>query len=95
MKITVEYDKDLDKSIPLRIESAKYLNDYSIYVRFNNNKERIIDFKPFLYKSQHPDLKKYLDKKLFTDFSIKDGNLNWNDYDMIFPINDLYEGNIS
>ncbi len=23
-----------------------------------------------------------------------DGNLNWNDYDLIFPISDLYSGQI-
>jgi hypothetical protein len=36
----------------------------------------------------------YKDEKLFNSYKIIDGNLNWNDYDMIFPISDLYEGKI-
>ncbi|CAN5512853.1 hypothetical protein BH09BAC6_BH09BAC6_28110 [soil metagenome] len=35
-----------------------------------------------------------MDEALFCNFEIKDGNLNWNDYDMIFPISELYEGKI-
>ena len=48
----------------------------------------------FLSKSFHPSISKYLDENLFRNFEIKDGNLNWNDYDLIFPVYDLYEGNI-
>jgi hypothetical protein len=28
------------------------------------------------------------------DYKIVDGNLNWNDYDLIFPIEVLYEGKL-
>ena len=31
----------------------------------------------------------------FSNFSLKDGNLNWNDYDLIFPIADLYNDQIT
>jgi hypothetical protein len=30
----------------------------------------------------------------FKNFKIIDGNLNWNDYDLIFPVADLHEGKI-
>jgi hypothetical protein len=33
-----------------------------------------------------------LDESKFKQFLILDGNLNWNDYDLIFPIADLYQG---
>jgi len=36
-----------------------------------------------------------LDESLFQGFSIVDWNINWNDYDLIFSIEDLFEGKIS
>lgn len=94
MRITVEY-KDSDKGLEqLRIESATYLSDFAIRIKFNDGKEKLVDFKPFLLKSFHPSIKKYLDEQKFAKFLLIDGNLNWNDYDLIFPILDLYNGKI-
>ncbi|MGF1635511.1 MAG: DUF2442 domain-containing protein [Cyclobacteriaceae bacterium] len=94
MKIVVEY-KDLeDRFKKLKIESAKYLSDYAIRIKFSDGNESLVDFKPFLLKSIHPSIKKYLDEEMFSNFSLIDGNLNWNDYDLIFPISDLYNGQI-
>ncbi len=31
---------------------------------------------------------------LFKNFSIAYGKLNWNDYDLCFPVQDFYEGNV-
>jgi len=93
MKITViNTDTDLDKT--LTIISAKNLGNYNILIEFNDGVEKFVDFSDFLSKSQHQSIKKYLDETLFITFKIIDGNLNWNDYDMIFPIADLYEGKI-
>ncbi len=94
MKITIDYKETDSKTEQLRIESAKYLSDYVIRIRFNDGTERLVDFKPFLYKSIHPSIRKYLDENKFSNFSLIDGNLNWNDYDLIFPIWDLYKGEI-
>jgi hypothetical protein len=33
-----------------------------------------------------------LNTTVFETVNIVDGNLNWNDYDMIFPVWDLYNG---
>jgi|TARA_R110002096_G_scaffold258028_1_gene451633 hypothetical protein len=94
MKIIVDY-KDSESGVnQLKIDSAKYLSDYAIRIVFNDGKERLIDFKPFLSKSLHPSIKKYLDENKFSNFSLIDGNLNWNDYDLIFPISDLHKGQI-
>ncbi len=38
--------------------------------------------------------RKYLDQKLFQKYTIQYGDIIWNDYEMCFPIWDLYEGNI-
>lgn len=94
MRIIVDYKDIASKSEKLKIDSAIYLSDYAIRLKFNDGNERIVDFKPFLLKSLHPSIKKYLDEKKFSKFELRDGNLNWNDYDLIFPISDLYKGNV-
>jgi hypothetical protein len=92
MKISVNYKKT-DNTI-LKVDSAQYLTDFAITIKFSDGTERLVDFKPFLSKSIHPSIKKYADKNYFTNFKIIDGNLNWNDYDLIFPVWDLYNGKI-
>jgi hypothetical protein len=90
MRIIEEYD---DFQIDLiEITSAKYIGDFAIRVFFNDGINRLVDFKPFLESSLHPSIHKYLDEAKFKLFKIVDGNLNWNDYDLIFPLEDLYKG---
>lgn len=92
MKITVDYDNAEVQE--MRIVSAYYLGDFTIRVLFNDGTEQMVDFEPFLTKALHPSIKKYLNENEFSNFAIKDGNLNWNNYDLIFPISDLYNGKI-
>lgn len=94
MRIVVDYRDSVSKMNQLKIVSARYLSDYAIRIFFNDGSERLVDFKPFLSKSLHPLIKKYLDENMFSNFSVKDGNLNWNDYDLIFLISDLYSGQL-
>ena len=95
MKILVEYKNSETEFNLLQICAAKYLSDYVMRVIFSDGKEKLIDFKPFLSKSLHPSIQKYLDENKFSNFSLIDGNLNWNDYDLIFPLTDLYNGRIN
>ena len=83
------YEKDL-----IEIDTAKYIGDFIIRIHFKDGKEKVVDFKSFLSKSNHPSIKKYLREKLFKKFEILNGNLSWNDYDLIFPVWDLYQGRI-
>jgi len=78
----------------IEVKEARYIGDFAIRIFFNDGSERLVDFKPFLSNSVHPSIKKYLHEKKFRQFEIKDGNLNWNDYDLIFPVSDLYAGSI-
>ena len=94
MRIIIDYRDSESGFNQLKIDSAKYLSDYAIRIKFSDGNERLVDFKPFLSKSLHPSIKKYLDEKKFSNFSLTDGNLNWNDYDLIFPLSDLYNGQI-
>jgi hypothetical protein len=92
MKITEEhinYNVDI-----IEVKSARYIGDYAIRVFFSDGSSRLVDFRPFLESSFHPSIRKYLDEAKFKDYQIVDGNLNWNDYDLIFPIGDLYDGSL-
>lgn len=76
----------------IEINSAVYIGDYAIRYFFYDGVCKLVDFKSFLETSSHPSIKKYLDETKFKQFIILDGNLNWNDYDLIFPIADLHQG---
>ncbi|MFP4422579.1 MAG: DUF2442 domain-containing protein [Desulfococcaceae bacterium] len=76
------------------VTGAEYIFPYKIHLRFSDGAEQIVDFQPFLEKSRHPEIRKYLDIDLFKQFSIAHGRLDWNDFDLCFPIEDLYEGKI-
>jgi hypothetical protein len=92
VKITEEYiDYNIDF---IEIQSVLYIGDYAIRIFFSDGSNKLVDFKPFLESSVHPSIRKYLDETKFKDYQIVDGNLNWNDYDLIFPIEDLIEGKI-
>lgn len=73
------------------IENADYLNGYKICLHFNDQTTQTIDFENFIRSSHNPHIAKYSDLALFKNFSITDGDLEWNDYDLCFPIADLYE----
>ncbi len=92
MKITEQYEKSDFELIS--VKSAKYNGNFTINIDFDNGFSRSVDFKPFLESSSHPAIKKYLDEKTFLKFKILDGNLNWNDYDLCFPVWDLSSAQI-
>ena len=77
----------------LRIKNAEYLYDLSLKIVFDDDMERVVDFKNYLLKHPHPQHDAYLNPDNFKNFSIVSGNLVWgDDWDMIFPIEDLYKG---
>lgn len=78
----------------ISITSAVYIQDYQIKFSFSDGIERIIDFREFLMNARNPMTTKYLDKKLFRNYTIEYGDIIWNDYEMCFPIWDLHEGKI-
>lgn len=92
MKIITDY-KDY-KLEPLEICTAKYIGDFKISILFSDGINQLVEFKSFLQNSLHPAINKYLDEERFKSFKIIDGNINWNNYDLIFPLEDLYNGKI-
>ena len=78
----------------LRIKEAKYVPRHRVDIKFNDGTHRVVDFGPFLKQARNPMFTKYRRTKEFKSFHIQDGDLMWGDFEMIFPIMDLYQGNI-
>lgn len=78
----------------LAIIEAEYIKDYKIKVVFSDKKKSTIDFQPFLNQALNPMTRKFLDITEFKKFKIEYGDLIWNDYEMCFPIIDLYENDL-
>lgn len=86
---------DLYKLLPiLKIINIKQTDNYCLEILFSDNTRKIVDFGSFLKRSNHPDIRKYLNKELFSRFTIENGDLMWGGYDLCFPIADLYDGTI-
>ena len=78
----------------LEIKKAEYVSAYKIQLTFNDGKIQVVDFGPFLKKARNPDTTDYRNLSRFKTFKILEGDLVWGDYQMIFPIIDLYRGEI-
>ncbi|WKN41239.1 DUF2442 domain-containing protein [Tunicatimonas pelagia] len=93
MKITEQYS-EVQKRETLSIVRANYIGDFAVRIFFSDGHQKLVDFKPFLEQAMHPAIKKYLDEELFKTYQIKGGNLDWNDFDLCFPLKDLYKNSI-
>ena len=78
----------------LEITEAEYVARYKIRLVFNDDLERVMDFNPFLRKARNPHITKYRSTEKFKSFRLDNGDLMWGDFEMIFPITDLYRGEI-
>nr|VFJ62358.1 MAG: Protein of unknown function (DUF2442) [Candidatus Kentron sp. FW] len=77
------------------IEKAEHIGNYKLGLLFNDRTRQVVDFYPFLSSSLNPLITKYLDMDQFLRFEVEEGDLEWNDYDLCFPIADLYENRIN
>lgn len=78
----------------ISIIDAEYVQGYKIKFHFSDRTLNVMDFEEFLSQSKNPMTRKYLDIDLFKNFSIKHGDIQWNDYELCFPIWNLYEGKL-
>ena len=85
--------EDTDTKL-LTITSVNLTSPYTLTLIFATGEQRVVDFELFLRQSHHPDIRAYLDPLLFQQFKLVDGNVNWNNYDLIFPVADLYHDTV-
>ena len=76
------------------VQKAEYVGDFNLRLTFSDATHRVINFAPFLRGSRNPLIQAYLDPAAFSRFTVKDGDLIWDDYELCFPIADLYEGRV-
>ena len=80
----------------IAVKEAKYLDGFKIEILFNDNKKKVVDFETFLKSHSHPQFNKYKETGNFKKFQIENGNVVWgSDWDMVFPVYDLYKGEIN
>ena len=78
----------------INIINANYLGGYSIELEFSDGKCQKVNFEPFLRKALHPEIRSYLNQDKFTQFRVEYGDLVWGDYELCFPVKDLYANQI-
>ena len=74
----------------INIVSATKVGDYSLRIVFDDEIVQTVDFGPFLKRSRHPDVRAFLHPERFANFHIAYGELVWGQYDLCFPVIDLY-----
>jgi hypothetical protein len=78
----------------IQIVSAQHAGDYRIRMEFGDGKAHEVDFRPFLVGSQHPNIRAFLNPKRFAGYRVEFGELIWGDYQLCFPVADLYDNQI-
>ncbi|KEQ18251.1 DUF2442 domain-containing protein [Endozoicomonas numazuensis] len=76
------------------VKAAIHIKSHILEIEFSDGHKQIVDFAPFIFSDGHPDYEKYKSESGFLTFEIVDGNINWDDYTMIFPVEDLYKNHI-
>ena len=78
------------------IIDAENLGNLTVSLTFNDNTKQTVDVGDFIRRHPHPQYNKYLDPQKFSRFTIDNGNIVWGkNWDLIFPIEQLYSGNLS
>jgi len=78
----------------INIVSATPAGELRIKLEFDDHTVQMVDFEPFLKHSRHPDVRAYLQPERFASFRIAYGELVWGDYDLSFPLVDLYHNTL-
>ena len=78
----------------IELTDVQYQHEYKLQLTFNDGKQRLVDFEPFLRATRHPAIREYLNLEKFRRFTFEHGYFHWNDYDLNFSLDDLYRGEI-
>jgi len=84
----------LEPGQEVNIVSAEHAGGYRLWLTFSDHYKTIVDIAPMLEHSMNPQTRQFLDTDRFLSFRLEWGNLVWGDYDMCFPIEELYEGHV-
>ena len=77
----------------LYITEATDVGNLSVRLSFSDKTSQVVNIGEFIQKHPHPQYNKYLDPEVFRTFVVDDGNVVWGeDWDLIFPVENLYSG---
>lgn len=76
------------------VKATEHLGGHTLRITFSDGHISTVDFAPFVFGDHSPDITDYQNEKLFLEYEIKSDNLNWHDYKMIFPVEDLYQNTL-
>lgn len=77
----------------MNVKGAKDIGNLILRVLFSDNTEKDINVGEYIKRHPHPQYNKYTNPKNFKRFTIENGNVVWGkNWDLIFPIEDLYSG---
>ena len=82
----------LESGIEVNIVQAEPAGGYRLGLTFSDSHKTLVDLAPILERSLNPQTRQFLDAERFLSFRLEWGNLVWGDYEMCFPIEELYEG---
>lgn len=85
----------LTAGVAVNIVAAESVGRHRLKLTFSDGHVSNVDFGGFLRSSLNPETREFLNEVRFKKFALMHGNLVWGDYEMCFPIEDLYEGVIS
>ena len=78
----------------ISVTAAENLGDFRLRITFSDGVVQNVDFRNFLQHSNHPEIRAFLDSSRFDAFAVREGDLVWGDFELCFPIIDLYQNNI-
>jgi hypothetical protein len=78
----------------ISVTAAQSLDEFRLRIAFSDGVVQEVDFRGFLQRSNHPEIRAFLDAKKFNTYSVQDGDLVWGDWELCFPVMDLYQNNI-
>ena len=79
----------------LYIIKAENAGNLTVSLTFSDNTVQTVNIGEFIRRHPHPQYNKYLDPRKFSRFAIENGNIVWGkNWDLIFPVEQLYAGAI-
>lgn len=78
----------------LEVINVEQLDTHTLKITFNDSHISTINFLPYITNNKNEMVRDYIDSKLFNSYELVNGNVNWNDFDLIFAVEDLYKAEI-
>lgn len=79
----------------ISVTAVEDLGDLQLRLTFSDGAIQEVDFRGFLQHSNHPEIRAFLDPAKFATYVLKDGDLVWGDFELCFPVMDLYQNSIN